>query len=380
MAKFRDVHFIRNPVTDHSSASDAHPVIVAPTGLSPPDSTSSSLLHPATPENFRLLQSSKIGRCARDLVGECRRCGLVVCRNCTAKPPSNRYLPDRLRRLCKACLNAPLIAHLRPLQSAEDSAIGDSPEASSGASSVRSFASTESDSQSNFRVAIPRLQTESSTLPIPSAFLRSACSCATRGVYLCNDCGSNLRAADTTYKRVWTWRSRYSMHIGGGLGTGLGEGDQGQKCGRGEYCLELGNKGVCWVEIDCQDGNFGRTSTPSPIQEAPLNPLQQSTPQHNSGHAPHLAASLVPPRVEVEGEDRSRNKPGYHQQEIEGIGGVVKKKVKKKVKVGATVLEFDDERESKIYLQREATGQVRAWCGWCQRVVPARDEAPVADC
>ena len=35
------------------------------------------------------LTNGKIGPCARDLVGECRRCGIeVICRNCSAKPPS----------------------------------------------------------------------------------------------------------------------------------------------------------------------------------------------------------------------------------------------------------------------------------------------------
>jgi hypothetical protein len=52
-----------------------------------------------------------------------------------------------------------------------------------------------------------------------------------------------------------------------------------------------------------------------------------------------------------------------------GIGGVVKKKVKKKVRTGATVWEFDDERESGKYLEREASSVQRSWCGWCNRVV-----------
>ncbi|KAL2057775.1 hypothetical protein ABVK25_002159 [Lepraria finkii] len=34
------------------------------------------------------LVSGKMSTCARDLVRECRRCGRVVCRNCTLKPPS----------------------------------------------------------------------------------------------------------------------------------------------------------------------------------------------------------------------------------------------------------------------------------------------------
>jgi len=72
--------------------------------------------------------------------------------------------------------------------------------------------------------------------------------------------------------------------------------------------------------------------------------------------------------------DYTNNEPGYFQQEMEGIGGVVKKKVKKKVKVGATVWEFEDERASGKYLERESQGKLRSWCGWCGRVCPGEDD------
>ncbi|TKA74457.1 hypothetical protein B0A49_08763, partial [Cryomyces minteri] len=59
----------------------------------------------------------------------------------------------------------------------------------------------------------------------------------------------------------------------------------------------------------------------------------------------------------------------YLAQEMEGIGGVVKKKVRKRVRVGATVKEWEDERERGGYLGREQKGLVRSWCSWCERVV-----------
>ena len=65
-------------------------------------------------------------------------------------------------------------------------------------------------------------------------------------------------------------------------------------------------------------------------------------------------------------------KAGYLRQEIEGIGGVVKKKVKKRVRVGKTVREYEDEREKADYLEREAKGDKRSWCGWCSRVIPGK--------
>jgi len=59
----------------------------------------------------------------------------------------------------------------------------------------------------------------------------------------------------------------------------------------------------------------------------------------------------------------------YLTQELEGIGGVMKKKVKKRVKVGMTVKEYEDERESGLFLEREREGKNRSWCFWCLRVV-----------
>lgn len=285
--------------------------------------------------------SSKISSCARDLVAPCRRCGIVVCRNCVAKSPSNARMKERFRRVCKTCVDAPISAHLQ--LPGTDHETTESPPASS-ANSMRSQRSFSGCSASSSTSVLEGRHSEPEFDPTftTSAFLRGPCTCESRGVFLCAPCGHNLCAADTTYKRVWTWRSRYSTHIGGGLGTGLGEGNQGQKCGRGEDCLETGGKAVCWVEIDCSEGNA----------------LDAHREHDRSGSS----------RAGTPDSSYSSNKPGYLQQEIEGIGGVVKKKVKKRVKVGATVWEYDDERESGKYLEREAQGTTRSWCGWCGRV------------
>lgn len=71
---------------------------------------------------------------------------------------------------------------------------------------------------------------------------------------------------------------------------------------------------------------------------------------------------------------RDEEQPGYFRQEIVGIGGVVKQKAKKRVTVGDCVVEYEDERESGQYLVREEEGAHRSWCGWCWRVIPAKDE------
>lgn len=285
---------------------------------------------------------SKINPCARDLVAECRKCGIIVCRNCTSKAPSNRYLNERHRRLCNTCIEAPLSAHLQPLEHSQDFSLHDTPSASSS-SSTRS---NRSESGSSAVAPAHNLDSSEEILSsfAASAFLRQPCSCAIRGVYLCLSCGHNLRANDTTYRRVWTWRSRYSTHIGGGVGTGLGVGNQGQKCGRGDQCLETGSSSISWVEIDCSESH-GEDSQEQSLSRIGTPVSEQSGPGMNS------------------------SRPGYFQQEVEGIGGVVKKKVKRKVKVGATVVEHEDERKDpRRYLEREATGKERSWCGWCGRV------------
>ena len=64
--------------------------------------------------------------------------------------------------------------------------------------------------------------------------------------------------------------------------------------------------------------------------------------------------------------------PGYARHEIEGIGGVVKRKRVKMVRVGACVPEWEDEKAKGEILGREVGGEVRSWCGWCWRIIPGR--------
>ncbi|KAJ9604150.1 hypothetical protein H2200_011673 [Cladophialophora chaetospira] len=88
------------------------------------------------------------------------------------------------------------------------------------------------------------------------------------------------------------------------------------------------------------------------------------------------------PRTPAINLDISNKKSGFFvvataDGSQEGIGGVLKKKVKRRVKTGAYTYEYADERESGRFLEREQTGAVRSWCGWCARIVPSvkdRDE------
>jgi hypothetical protein len=61
-------------------------------------------------------------------------------------------------------------------------------------------------------------------------------------------------------------------------------------------------------------------------------------------------------------------------QEMVGIGGQLKTKVKEKVCVGQAVKHYEDERSTGRYLSREQAGLNRSWCSWCARVIPGKKD------
>ena len=142
---------------------------------------------------------------------------------------------------------------------------------------------------------------------------------------------------------------------------------------------------MCWVEIDCSEGTAegvgeGDDATISTSVTAPAP--TPNTPLLNShDHQTPITSGFLDTATTTTIDSSSRpstprldHGPGYLRQEVEGLGGVMKKKVKKRVKVGATVWEYDDERESGKYLEREASGEQRSWCAWCSRVVLGRED------
>lgn len=255
--------------------------------------------------------------------------------NCTIKAPPVETLEGRHRRLCRTCQKAPLDCHFSPQRELEPS-------------EPHSMALAEIDPLAIRRASTPSTPTltrtpKTITAPPSShstgypaftspAFAREPCSCALM-IYLCVSCGSAARTADVTYMRGWTWRTRYSTYLGG-LGTGIGEGNEGVACGRGAQCLKF--KEV-EKEIDAD--------------------------------ASELAQLMID-----EGEGHHWTGTSFFTQEIEGIGGVMKKKVKKVVRVGAVVKEYEDERDKGNFLGREKKGANRSWCAWCERVVPSTND------
>lgn len=146
-----------------------------------------------------------------------------------------------------------------------------------------------------------------------------------------------MRQEDTTYMRGWKWRTRYS-HCGG-IGAGLGEGNEGVECGRTSDCL---GARMVEKEIECD--------------------------------ADELAA-LEAQTAKAESDGRHRNGSSYYTQELVGIGGNLKTKVKKRVPVGAIVKEYEDERANEdLFLQREQAGSNRSWCSWCNRTIVGKKD------
>ncbi|CAI7568000.1 unnamed protein product [Penicillium glandicola] len=283
-----------------------------------PDSVKSVIQLLSRPSGeYSRMTRGKVGKCARDMVGECRRCAKVVCRNCTIKPPSQTALKNRIRRLCRPCGTAPLSSHL------------------------------------SYTTSDPHTDPWDEDSVAAIAFARSPCNCE-ESVWLCTQCGMTLRSNDTTYRRVWAWRTRYSTYLGG-LGTGIGEGCQGVKCGRGESCLAAKE---IELEVDCEadEGSGSGSDTSSTV------------------HSPTAPPSFGHEGVGVTMETHDDEEPGYFRQEVIGLGGVVKHKSKKRINVGACVVEYEDERETGNYLAREEKGLYRGWCGWCSRVIPAKSE------
>ncbi|KAL1638464.1 hypothetical protein SLS56_000273 [Neofusicoccum ribis] len=347
----------------------------------------------STPEGRRLL-SGKVGKCARDMVGECRKCGVVVCRNCTSKPPPPIAFPQRLRRLCKTCANVPLSVLTSPavtkpppacsLLSYRSRSIGSTPGSSPHSSTSTLSSTPPSNSSPAFTPSSSPGASSPGGPPSPAAkdaeqhdedeplcfthqaFIRSPCTCPDV-VWLCQPCGHGIRTKDQQYSLGWTWRTRYSTYLGG-LGAGIGEGHEGVKCGlesacRGGHDVEHEECGTAEeiTSLQRQLGGAAQTSHGVSI---------------GSSSASAAAASAFGGGTAVGSPHDEWSGTSFFAQEIEGIGGRRVMKVKRRVRVGAVVKEYEDERERReLYLTREKEGANRAWCAWCSRVVPSRRDA-----
>lgn len=166
-----------------------------------------------------------------------------------------------------------------------------------------------------------------------------------------------MRSADTDYERIWKWRTRYLPSLGG-LGVGIGDGNRGVPCGRQHDCVaarEVEQEIDCDAEDAREIDAFANSANSSRAVTPGSSPSNRSATGSVNGSFGSGSGSMG---------------PGYARHEIEGIGGVVKRKLVVMVKVGACVPEWEDEKEQGKFLVREAQGHARSWCGWCWRIVP----------
>jgi hypothetical protein len=184
----------------------------------------------------------------------------------------------------------------------------------------------------------------------------------------------------TKSNSIWRWRNQYGEVLGG-VGTGIGEGDRGVICGRETICL--GAKDV-EQETDCDAADAREKlslrrpapeSTPSPSSSFTAgSPLSTGSGGFTADGSEPGHRSPSPHSVSLISGSGSGLRPGYARHEIEGIGGVVKTKLVRRMRVGRCVPEWEDERREGHILEREISGGRRSWCGWCWRVIPgARD-------
>ncbi|KXS93334.1 hypothetical protein AC579_447, partial [Pseudocercospora musae] len=266
------------------------------------------------------ITSGKIGACARDMVGDCRKCGKIICRNCVIKPPPSNIVKLRHRRLCRTCMKSPLGSLMTEIRAVDEDG-NSTRRVSCGMRTCRvvllTFNSSNYHDEHNLSYR---------------KFARDPCTCG-EIVWICQPCGTAMRTTDTTYHRGWKWRGRYS-HCGG-IGAGLGEGNEGVECGRKKECLAAR---MVEKDVECD------------------------------------AEELAAMEAETAMTERHWNGNSYSTQEIVGIGGRMKTTVRKRVPVGAIVKEYEDERITEDYLGREHSGQNRSWCSWCSRVVVGKKD------
>lgn len=185
--------------------------------------------------------------------------------------------------------------------------------------------------------------------------------------------------------RIWRWRTQYGEVLGG-LGTGIGDADRGVECARGKNCL---SSKCIEHETDCDADDareaedlaleHSRTGTPTLSLYSGSHSWSSShsslhSHSHSNGSTPN---GLLSPGLAAASAPRSPSPavgPGYARHEVEGIGNKIKTIKMSMVRVGGCVPEWKDEKASGQVLGREIAGDVRSWCGWCDRVIPGKKD------
>lgn len=196
---------------------------------------------------------------------------------------------------------------------------------------------------------------------------------------------SSVNDTHSNKTSIWRWRNHYGESLGC-LGTGIGDGDRGVICGREQKCLAAREREQ---EMDC-DAEDAKGSVSGSSPGSSPDYLSRNSPLTPSSHATSYFPVTAAPQQSIESlveeyryQERTPSPllgPGYERHEIEGIGGIVKRKIVRMVRIGACVPEWEDEKShynvpsASRVLGHEVRGEIRSWCGWCLRVVPGQKD------
>ncbi|KAJ4421481.1 hypothetical protein N0V82_003746 [Gnomoniopsis sp. IMI 355080] len=211
--------------------------------------------------------------------------------------------------------------------------------------------------------------------------------CRKCGTVVCRNCAIKPpapavlrdRHRHSEYRGIWKWRTQYGEVLGG-LGTGIGDADRGVECARGKDCLSgkyIEHETDCDAD-DAREAEDLAAGHPSPgTQTLSLYSGSHSwSSSHSSLHGSigSTSGGLLDSAV-ASGTSRTPSPavgPGYARHEVEGIGNKIKTVRVSMIRVGGCVPEWKDEKSLNQSLRREVEGEVRSWCGWCDRVIPGK--------
>lgn len=170
------------------------------------------------------------------------------------------------------------------------------------------------------------------------------------------------------------------------MGTGIGDANRGVECARGKHCLR--GKYI-EHETDC-DADDAREA--EDLAAGHSSPGTQTLSLYNGSHSwssspSNLNGSMGSPSggLLVDGITRGVTRtpspavgPGYARHEVEGIGNKIKTVKVSMIRVGSCVPEWKEEKATGQSLRREVAGEVRSWCGWCDRAIPGKTDYDAA--
>lgn len=138
------------------------------------------------------------------------------------------------------------------------------------------------------------------------------------------------------YRRAWAHINSDNAHSNDDpFYWGFGNGSYGVQCARKENCLAAED---IEVEVESDVGD-------------------QLTSYHSQFH-----------------NHTSQPRGSQLRREIVGTVDAAKQKAKKKIRVGANVLE-QYQWENHLFITPNVSGAFRSWCGWCSKVIPSESEA-----